>query len=433
MFYYMPSKSSYSKKRSYSLFYKIYRRIRFVRYKKKLKKRTQREIKQKELLERQEQFHQLREFRISERKKQQIKLKADHQEARKLKKELKAEFRQMNKAARLEWETLSIEEKKNRRLARKLEKKESKRIRRLNRKNFFRNFFRSFRSLNSKNVRARFKEFRENAPARKRLLLISFNSTLLFLLSYLSLFLISQLVTVITAKFFNYPTTVYYYDIYFNISPEAWFHDSVKTIFSSGPVVNFVIGITFLIIYSNVREFNGPFKLFFLWGFLHAVNMLFGALLVGTLFETGVGHVISWLYIMDTGKVLYSIISIFLLVIGGLIATKPFLISGNTYYNEINKQNRTAFVFAQVLMPYLAGNAFLFLIRQPRFVFYDTFIVLTLFISILPVLVTYRSYHELYFEEEDKTPGISWLAVGLLTLVILVFRGLLELGLHFSG
>jgi hypothetical protein len=433
MIYIMPSKSHHNRKKSISLIYKIYRRIRFVRYKKKLKKQTRRELKRKELLEQQEQFHQLREFRISEKRKQQLKLKAERQEARRLKKELKEEFRQMNKAARQEWETLTIEEKKNRRIARKLEKKERKRIRGLNRKILVRNFFRSFRSLNVKNIRARLKEFRDDAPKRRKFLLISFNSTLLFLLSYLSLFIVSQVITVIAAKFFDYPTSVYYYDIYFNISSESWFHDSVKTIFSSGPVVNFVIGIFFLIIYSNIREFTGPFKLFFLWGFLHAVNMLFGALLVGTLFETGVGHVISWMYIMDTGKVLYSIISIFLLVIAGLITTKPFLISGNTYYREINHQNRTSFIFAQVVVPYMAGNVFLLLLRQPRFVFYDTFIVLTLAISILPVMITNRSYHELYFEEEDKTPGISWLAFGLLTLVILVFRGLLEIGLHFNG
>ncbi|NTV83808.1 MAG: hypothetical protein HGA23_05845, partial [Bacteroidales bacterium] len=161
--------------------------------------------------------------------------------------------------------------------------------------------------------------------------------------------------------------------------------------------------------------------------------MLFGSLLIGTLFETGVGHVISWLYIMDTGKVLYSIISIFLLVIAGLIATKQFLISGNTYYNEINKQNSTSFIFSQVILPYMAGNVFLFLIRQPRFVFYDTFIALTLIISIIPIIATYRTYNELYFEEDEKMPGIVWVSMGVLALLVLFFRGVLEIGLRFSG
>jgi hypothetical protein len=279
----------------------------------------------------------------------------------------------------------------------------------------------------------KFREFRENAPKRRRFALISFNSTILFLLAYFCFFLSSQAITVIAASFFNYPTTVYYYDIYFNISQEAWFHDSVKTIYSAGPLVNFVIGITFIIIYSNARESTGPFKLFFLWGFLHSVNNLFGAMLIGNLFEAGVGHVISWLYIMDTGKVLFSIISIFLLLIAGLMTTKQFLISGNTYYNEINRSNRTSFIISQVFMPYLAGNAILFAIRQPRFVFYDTFIAITLIISILPILATFSSFNDLFFEEDEKKPGLVWFAIIALAGAVFLFRGVLAIGLSFGG
>jgi hypothetical protein len=239
-------------------------------------------------------------------------------------------------------------------------------------------------------------------------------------------------ITVITASFFKYPVIVHYYEIYFNISPDAWYHDSVKTIFASGPLVNFAVGITFLIIFSNIREETGSFKLFFLWGFLHAVNMLFGAMLVGTLFEAGVGYVISWMYIMDTGKVLYSIISIFLLVLAGLLTTKQFLISGNTYYNEMNKSNRTPFIISQVLLPYIIGNTILIILRQPRFIFYDSFISFTMIVCILPVLFTYRSYNQLYFEEEEKKPRISWLILLVLAGVMLFFRGVLGVGIRIG-
>jgi len=154
---------------------------------------------------------------------------------------------------------------------------------------------------------------------------------------------------------------------------------------------------------------------------------------VGTLFEKGVGHVISWMYITDSGKVLYSIVSIFLLVVAGLHSTKHFLISGNTYYKEINKTNRTSFIISQVFMPYLIGNALLVFLRQPRFIFYDTFIGITLIICIIPVLVTFKSYHELYFEEERKKPGLGWVPMAILAGVIIFFRGILEIGIRFGG
>jgi hypothetical protein len=136
---------------------------------------------------------------------------------------------------------------------------------------------------------------------------------------------------------------------------------------------------------------------------------------------------------MDTGRVLYSILSIFLLVIAGLLTTRQFLISGNTYYNEINKTNRTSFIISQVFMPYFIGNTLLILLRQPRFIFYDSFIGFTLIICILPVLATYRSYNELYFEEEEKKPRIAWLTIIILSAVILFFRGVLGIGLRFGG
>lgn len=429
----MMSNHTQNNKRSYSSIYKIYRRIRFIRYKKKVIKRNKLEIRKKEILESIENRRHLEEFKLSEKQKHRLKVKAEREIDRKLKKEFKEEFRQRDLLARQEWEKLSSEDKARAKKARLQEKRDRKKQLRHAMKDRRTNFIYFIRSVNLKNLKKRFREFRENAPNRRRFVLISFNSTVLFLLSYLSLFLVSQAITVIAASFFDYPTHVYYYEIYFNISPEAWYHDSVKTIFSSGPLVNFAIGITFLIIYSNSRELTGPFKLFFLWGFLHAINMLFGAMLVGTLFETGVGHVISWMYIMDTGRVLYSIISIFLLVIAGLLATRYFLISGNTYYNEINRYNRTSFIISQVLMPYLFGNAFLVILRQPRFIFYDTFIALTMIICILPVLITYRSYNELYFEEGEKKPRMTWMAIAILAGVVLIFRGILEIGLHFGG
>jgi hypothetical protein len=427
------SSQTHRKKRSYSSFYKIYRRIRFVRHKKKTLKRKLAELIKQEAEEQAEIQERLKEFRLLEEKKNRLKLKADREASRKYKKELQEEFRQKKILAQNEWMEPTRKEKVRLKKAERVERIERRRLFMRNTWLQFENFFTSFRSINLLTIKQKIREFKGNAALRKRFAIISFNSTVLYLLAYLGFFLLQQATTVIAAGFFNYPTIVHYYEIYFNISPEAWYHDSVKTIFSSGPLVNFIVGITFLVIYNNIKENTGPFKLFFLWGFLHSVNMLFGALLVGTLFETGVGHVISWMYIMDTGRVLYSIISIFLLVIAGLLATRQFLISANSYYNEINKTNRTSFIIAQVFMPYIIGNILLIILRQPHFIFYDTFISFTLIICILPILVTYRSFNELYFEEDEKKLRITWLTIVILLAVILFFRGVLAIGLRFGG
>jgi hypothetical protein len=136
---------------------------------------------------------------------------------------------------------------------------------------------------------------------------------------------------------------------------------------------------------------------------------------------------------MDTGRVSFSIISIFLLAVAGLFVTKQFLFTGNSYYPEMDKKNKGPFLLAQVFLPFLAGNAILIMLRQPRFIFYDTFIGLTMILCILPVLVTFPTYNELYFEEEEKKPGLAWFPLLALAVLVFVFRVILEFGLRFRG
>jgi hypothetical protein len=214
---------------------------------------------------------------------------------------------------------------------------------------------------------------------------------------------------------------------------EDWYHDSVKTIFSAGPIAALLTGITFMILYNGRKEKEGLFKLFFLWGFLHGISMFFGAMLIGTLFEKGIGHVISWMYIMDTGKVLYSIISIFMLVMAGMVSVKPFLISGNTYFQNLTRQNRRGFIWAQVIIPYLAGMVLLIALRWPRFMFYETFVSLTLFVCLLPVITAYSAYTDLYFEEDTKPANFSWRYFLILIAVLLFYRVGLNFGIAFPG
>jgi hypothetical protein len=226
---------------------------------------------------------------------------------------------------------------------------------------------------------------------------------------------------------------VYYYEVYFNISSEAWYHHSVKTIYSSGPLALFVLGIVSLIIFNNLKEFTGNLKLFFIWAFLHGVNMLFGALLVGNLFDTGIGYVLSWLYITDTGKLLTSTFSVFMLIVTGMIVARPVMISGNHYFNEINRENRWFFVIFQMVLPFLAGNIFLVILRSPHFMYYETFINIVLAIPLMAILASTSNQHDLYFEEGEKKVRIGWVFIVILTVIVLFYRGLFATGLRIGG
>lgn len=425
--------NSTNRKRDYSAIYKIYRRIRFLRYKKK-SARTSRQLSESlRKAEKEDAKKKFIEFKKHEAELIRIRQKADREEQKRIKEELRSEFRLREQQARIEWQKSSHAEQEKLRARYLDEKQERKRQQKNERNRKVENLKQLFRSFSPAAIKLRIRDFRSKAPRRKLFFIISFNSTVLYLLAYIVLYLVYQAITIIAAGFFNYPVIVYYYQIFFNISPEAWYHDSVKTIFAAGPLILFIIGIIFLIIYSNLKELTGNFKLFFLWGFLHGVNMLFGALLIGTLFETGVGHVISWMYIMDTGKVLYSIFSLFILALAGLLVAKPFLISGNAYFNEVTRENRRFLLKSQVLAPYITGTIIIFLLRQPHFMYYETFVMLVLIISLLPLFIVSGSIHDLFFDEEEKKPKIFWMSVVMLIGILILYRVILAVGIRFGA
>ena len=418
---------NHRKRKKHSYFYKIYRRVRYVRFLRKKRKNILKDLRKKEKEEKKEVRRKEREKRKLDRVYEIRKKEAD-------KKKIKADVEELRQKHDLEAEAYREEKKKKEeQLKLKIEKdryymrRRRKRLLRYYLKLQRRNFARGIRSLNLNTLRKKIRSFREQSEKRKTSFLIFANSFSLFLLSYIVLYLVSQFATIIAALFFDFPTILYYWEIYFNISTAEWTPEAIKTVFTTGPLVSFIIGIISVIIYSNLKEYTSRFKLFFLWLFIHSITFFFGAILVGTLFEKGIGHTIGWLYIMDTGKVFYSIISIFIIMITGFIITRPVLFSANSYFTNLTRRNRKLFIHSQITIPYLAGIAVLILLREPRFMFYETFITFTAALILLPVLGTYNTYQDYYFEFEEKKPAFPWITVIITLLILLAYRfGLAE-------
>lgn len=418
------------RKKSYSLIYRIYRRIRFVRFLKKKRKRLIRQHR-KEKVEEQKLLKQgLKEHVRRLREQERVKLRYEKDRWKKEQEEIRQRLREQSQLLGDIQKEESLDERQKRRKEKVLLRKKRRRLARYRFRLRMKALFQAVLTFRPSAIPA---WLQSRAPVIGKYIRILLNSTTLFLLSYLSLYLLAQAMTILSAMLFHYPTTFYYWEIYFNISVEDWYHDSVRTIFSSGPVIAVLTGIVFMVVFNNMKEVTRLFKLFFLWGFLHGISMLFGAMLVGSLFESGIGHVISWMYIMDTGKVTYSIISIFMLSLAGLISIKPFLLSGNTYFNNMTRVNRRPFIWAQVILPYILGSIILIALRQPRFMFYETFVTLTMAISLIPVISAYPAYPDLYFDEDNKPVYFEWKYFLMLTAVILFYRGILNFGISFPG
>jgi len=421
-----------NKRKSYSILYKIYRRIRYVRY---LKRRRKELLRIKKLNEKQESL----ELRETERERLRQERIISRQKRKQIKNEKKQEIKQIkkeiedNKPIVSERKRKEEEERRKLREKEKLEEQKQKlREKRKRKIRFRKGIKRTIRSFRWNNIKESYKNFRSKKHIRQEFYIITANSTILFLLSYLFMYLIYQVTSIVAASFFEYPVIWYFWEVYYNISTDDWHFESVKIIYSSGPIITLFIGLIFLIIYFRLRELDGRSKLFFLWGFLHSVSMFFGAMLVGTLFTTGIGHAITWMYIMDTGKLLYSILSLFFLVMAGAFVTKSFLISANSYYNHITRVNRARFMFAQVFLPYILGTLIMLIIRYPHYMHYESFMMISMIISILPIFLFFRAYQDLYFEEEKISIDFYWTALIILSAFIFFYRVVLGYGLRLD-
>ena len=173
-------------------------------------------------------------------------------------------------------------------------------------------------------------------------------------------------------------------------------------------------------------------KLFILWCILHGFNAFFGSLLVGSIFGKGIGHAIIWSYTSDTEKVLYSIISITALVLLGVFVTRSFLLTANSYYSKLEPPHFRRFIWAQVILPFFAGNAIIAAIMSPGLVVHDYTIALSLIITIIPIAFGYRFYPALYFDEENVRISINIRPVMYSLIFIIAYRLILGTGIPFG-
>jgi hypothetical protein len=438
--------------------YRIYRRMRFLSYKRRLLKQKRRSFPPqnqqpaKPALNKRRRSMRFNVYRILRLTRYSLKRwKANRIENR-------ARIRANNLAKRIEKEEIlqRLREKKiqdsfleqAREKEEKLQKKQEKKLRKSEvreiRKARRNKFVNEIKTFDRHTLRRWFRgiiEFAENKDKRHNFFVITVNSLVLFLLSYMVIYIISQLITVWVATSFNYKTVLYYYKIYYDIESHDWNADSVKILFSIMPITGALMGIVFIILYSTFRNESGNLKLFFLWGFIHGMVMFFGSLLMGTLLNKDFGWVIAYLYYRDTGKMIFSIISIFALItVGGLIA-KSFLISANAYYNSIDKKNKKFFLSAQIIFPAITGTIILALIKIPDQFYYGTedemyyeFLkLLTLAILIIPLIISFRTYNEIYYDEEPRKINLYWKYLIIVVIVILAFRFGLETGIIFGG
>jgi hypothetical protein len=268
-------------------------------------------------------------------------------------------------------------------------------------------------------------------PGKRESLIIIVNSTAYYLLSYLAVSMIFQFTTLITAQIFDIPTTLFYNRMGFNVRPEVWTFDSVKVIFSAGNIMLFLISVLFLVINLKAMEFNGYLRMFFIWGFVHAISMLIGSVVMGSFNFDGFGIVMAYLYLSDTAKMILLFLGLVLMLGIGMTMIKPFLFTANIYHSFLSPEMSPKFRRNQFILPYLFSTLILFLIKYPLSL-YDTLLISAPGFILIPLFWGVRHLPVFYFEEKENAVVLRYRIILLTAFLYAVYRVWFGIGLNIG-
>jgi hypothetical protein len=272
----------------------------------------------------------------------------------------------------------------------------------------------------------------ENKRTPGNFMIIALNSTGYFILAFFFVYLSGQLATAIAAMQFDYTGVVYYYKLVYTIDTYAWISDAVKMLYSIAPFTALLIALLSIIAILNMYADTSGLKLFFLWTYVHGIVWFFGAILAGTFLDKGFGYVIMYLYFMDTGKLVLSLLSLTGLLVALGLSTKYFIFSANTYFNKLTEHSRTFFIFSQVFLPVIAGTIIIIGIKLPEITIYELFVLISTLFIILPVSLLYNSYPTFYFEEWPVRIRLNLPVIITAIVVLVAFRIIFEAGIPFG-
>lgn len=113
----------------------------------------------------------------------------------------------------------------------------------------------------------------------------------------------------------------------------------------------------------------------------------------------------------------------------GFSVARYFTISANIYFNELPAFYTRKFLGFQFLVPFLAGNFIIWLIKLPSISLYDITLNLTMVFMLIPVMIRGKQLEDFYFDEDQRSIRLSYPIILISIIVLILFRIILSPGL----
>ncbi len=289
-----------------------------------------------------------------------------------------------------------------------------------------------------KEIRDNFRKLFTTSDLRQKFGFAFLYSTAYYIFSFMLIYLIYQVVTIMVASSFNIPVIWYYYELKFPLytySP-LYTRTALVSIFASGPIISLMLAFVFLKLFFTKKPFLKRFQLFFLWGFINGANMFFGSYIAGFFTRTEFIYTSEWLFmsnVFDIEEIIFTITSFVMMVIIGRIVTPLFLLSSGSV-TMVKPEFRLFFIFSQVILPWLAGMIIIFLITLPTFYIPLIIKTFTPVLILMPSLFLYNSiqYENIHMSGAIHHNYFRWSIIITVIALLFFYRVVLNWGLNVS-
>lgn len=273
--------------------------------------------------------------------------------------------------------------------------------------------------------------FSQRSPLYRNMTII-INSILVFLITYVLVYLFYWLTSMMVASVYGLDSTLYYYDLKFNNHSPLWNRFNILLVTGIPPFFCLFLGIFLYKILFKISRFAGLQKLFILWSAFHLFNHFFGALPSGIVTSEGFGYVAAWMYMNTAFKFMFSLVSLFALGLIGYYSAKHILETSDSLH-RVKPGNRMPFMLYQMAIPWLVGTLIMLLIRIPHnFDYpYETLMLFSMVFLVIPPFFNEKVKPELNLLKSKKIRNVNFGYIAMMIVLVAFLRIMLGIGLHF--
>ena len=209
---------------------------------------------------------------------------------------------------------------------------------------------------------------------KKTFWIITLNSTVSFVFSYLIVFYFNQFFYLLIGLLKGFPVEISYSYFGYHIEPWQWTKKVVLLTYSFGYIATLILGILTVIAFRSMLRESFPIKIFFLWLAFHCFTYFFAGIMLGNLLKDGMGHFFVWLQLgSNVFHLILALIGFLGLLLTAIMFVRNVGYTANAYFKKYTDETRPFFISAQVFVPFLMGSVVLLAYFFPNYMMHERY------------------------------------------------------------